>query len=59
MFFSVTPLTFHLTRVIYPSSNSQVGLLIKRGADLDIKDLEGKDLLAIALERADADIVTL
>lgn len=36
-----------------------VCLLIKRGADLDVIDVDGHDALSIAIERADADIVTL
>jgi hypothetical protein len=40
-------------------NDSQVGLLIKKGADLSVKDFNDCDLLSIALERADADIVTL
>lgn len=47
--------TYHFETTL----NRQVGLLIKRGADLKVKDTSGRDLLAIALEKADADIVTL
>lgn len=37
----------------------QVALLIKRGANLNLKDGNDSDLLSIALEKADADIVVL
>lgn len=40
-------------------NDRQVGLLIRRGADLNVRDFNDSDLLSIALERADADIVTL
>lgn len=34
-------------------------LFLKRGADLGARDSEGKDPLTIAMETANADIVTL
>ena len=37
----------------------QVCLLLKRGADQTVKDLNGNDALTIAINNANADIVTL
>lgn len=45
--------------LIRDSNSRQVGLLIRKGADLNIRDFNDSDLLSIALDRADADIVTL
>ncbi|KAI1309372.1 Arf-GAP with coiled-coil, ANK repeat and PH domain-containing protein 2 [Halotydeus destructor] len=52
---SRTPL--HLA--VEAGNTRQVCLLIKRGADLTIKDVDGRDAVSIAVNNADADIVTL
>lgn len=45
--------------MMFASFLRQIGLMIKRGADLAITDSSGRDCVSIALEKSDADIVTL
>lgn len=42
-----------------PQNSSLACLFLKRGADVNAVDAEGKDPLTIAIELANADIVTL